>query len=168
MSPWYLEPRGGFFYFFFLPHAAGKSNECLCQDTEPDIAHTVLFRMACLWFQPLLSDTQLGVTQWRQCKTFWSGRRQFMQGFCSLNRQRERGKRQGGGEGQFDIQFPWCILGDMISGNPKLSINIHRTRSPLSDRRVVKGKCEGHCMIDSCHRSIPTLPRSTTHTTTSS
>ena len=62
--------QGSFFFFFFLPHAADESNECLCQDTEPDIAHTVLFRTACLWFQPLLSDMQLGVTQWRQCETF--------------------------------------------------------------------------------------------------
>lgn len=60
----------------------------------------------------------------------------------NLSRDGDGEKKHGGGEGWFDIQFPWCMLWDMISRNPKLSINIHWTLSPLSNLRVVKRKCE--------------------------
>lgn len=72
----------------------------------------------------------------------------------NLTRDGEREKDRLGGEGYFDIQFPWCILGDIIARNPKLSINIHWALSPLSDHGVVKRKCEGQCMIYATNLSM--------------
>ncbi len=90
MSAWYLEPWGA-----FPPRAVVESGECLCRSTEPDVAHTALYRarMAHLSFQPLLSDTKLAVTWWHHRKTLRWGRGsrvlQFMQGFA-LERETER------------------------------------------------------------------------------